>query len=230
MTAARKTPALSLTAVAEGLRSMYGTPPKPLPKDVYEAALWECVAYLVDDERRKTTFLKLRREIGLDPAAILGAPMKLLLAAIEDGGMLPAHRAEKVRKAAAIAAEVGRGEIQRLARESPKEARRVLKRFPGIADPGADWLLLLAHGQRSLAPDSNALRVLNRLGYGEEVKDYTKSYRSAAAAVASELPSDYDDLISLRQLLPHHGQETCNRSGPACDVCALAPMCRFRNG
>src|SRR2546426_12509444 len=51
---------------------------------------------------------------------------------------------------------------------SPAEARKILKRFPGIGDPGADKILLFCRGGQGLGPDSNALRVLVRLGRSEE--------------------------------------------------------------
>ena len=38
----------------------------------------------------------------------------------------------------------------------------ILKRFPGIGDPGADKILLCSRGAATLAPESNALRVLLR--------------------------------------------------------------------
>src|SRR2546422_8413212 len=55
-------------------------------------------------------------------------------------------------------------------RRSPKEANQLLQRFPGIGEPGADKILLFAGGQVSLGPDSNALRVLYRLGFGKQEK------------------------------------------------------------
>ena len=57
------------------------------------------------------------------------------------------------------------------------KARRALKRFPGIADPGADKLLLFAGVTPYLALDSNGLRVLLRLGYGEEDDAPTRETR-----------------------------------------------------
>jgi endonuclease III len=219
----------SLASVEAGLRAMYGEPPSPVPTTVFEAALWECCAYLVDDDRRAATFARLKRDIGIDPAALIAAPARQLLAAIAEGGMLPANRARKVQAAAKVALDVGVKELQRLARESPKDARRIVERFPGIGDPGADWLLLLAHGLRSVAPDSNALRVLCRLGYGQESKDYSKTYRSVTAALEPELPGSFDDCIALRQLLRRHGQETCRRTTPGCESCALASMCQYRS-
>ena len=86
--------------------------------------------------------------------------------------MLPDHRAEKVQRAAAIAAEIGVEELRRQA--AAGTGGRLLRRFPGIGEPGADRLLLLAGGKRTLAPDSNALRVLVRLGLGTAGGNYRR--------------------------------------------------------
>jgi len=139
--------------------------------------------------------------------------------------MKPLHRAEKLRACARIAQEIGVEQLRRVVSSDPAAARKLLKRFPGIGDPGADRILLLARSQASLAPESNALRVLLRLGFGEESKDYARSYRSVIASLAPELPTDFDWMIEAHQLLRRHGQEVCRRSNPRCELCPLTSGC-----
>jgi endonuclease-3 len=202
--------------------------PPPLPfSTLFEAIIWECCAYLVDDDRRAAVFDRLRKTIGVDPARILAAPSSKLQAALEEGGMNLAGRAEKLRDASTIMLEVGEKALSQLVREDPKKARKVLKRFPQVGDPGADWLLLFGGGPRAIAPESNALRVLLRLGYGEESGNYSKEYRSAEEAVGQEMPPDSTKLVQLRQLLRTHGQEICTRTKPRCEVCGLSRNCAF---
>ena len=93
--------------------------------------------------------------------------------------MRPLDRAEKVKTCAALAIEIGRDRLQKAVAAGTPEARKLLKKFPGFGDPGADRALLFGRGKRSLAPDSNALRVLLRVGFGVESPDYGRSYRSA---------------------------------------------------
>jgi endonuclease-3 len=216
---------LRLRDVVDRLRRLYGDPPAPPASDPYAVALREAVAYLVDDKRREAALAALRKQVGVKPEEILRAGTAKIAAAIADGGMLAKRRAEKVKECAEVAAEVGVRELARLAREDPKAARKVLKRFPGIGDPGADRMLLLARSMKTLAPDSNALRVLLRLGFGAEQSGYAASYRSAAEAVADELPDDFDWLVRAHGLLRLHGREMCKSSAPACGVCPLAPGC-----
>ena len=187
------------------LEQRYGRPVPP-PADPFELVLLENCAYLVDDKRRATVFRRLKRMVGTRPSAILRMPLPLLADVIRDGGMLPLRRAEKLRTA---------------------EARKILKRFPGIGNPGADKILLFCRGGLGLGPDSNALRVLVRLGYGRESSDYPRKYRSAVEAAAPELPTDFSWLIRAHQLLRRHGQEVCKRARPLCDRCPLTSGCRW---
>jgi endonuclease III len=210
------------------LEASHGTPSPPTARDPFAAVVWENAAYLVDDERRQRVFERLREQVGITPEALLAVPEGELARLIAEGGMLPAHRAAKVQKAAAIAAEIGVGELRRQA--AAGTGGRLLRRFPGIGEPGADRLMLLAGGKRTLAPDSNALRVLVRLGFGEESEDYTAQYRSAAAAVEPQLPDDFDWLLRAHQLLRRHGQEVCKRSAPRCEACPLTRVCAWFNG
>ncbi|HEY2825849.1 MAG TPA: hypothetical protein VGI83_09910 [Gemmatimonadales bacterium] len=206
------------------LKRHYGKPPKPRTTDPYHLALLEAVAYLVDDPRRYETFAALKREVGLDPMKIRETPIKRLAAVIARGGMLPPHRAQKLHDVADVVIEVGLPALRRMAKRDPVAARKVLKRFPGIGDPGADRMLLLARSLKTLAPDSNALRMLNRLGYGKDDKNYTKRYRLAAEALSAELPDDLDWLITAHLLLRRHAKETC-RENPRCRECPLFDTC-----
>jgi len=117
--------------------------------------------------------------------------------------------------------------LRRLVRRDPLAARKVLRRFPGVGEPGADKLLLFAKSRRTLAPDSNGLRVLVRIGYGTESGNYQRMYRSAAMAVEAELPADFAGLIAAHQLLRRHGQELCKRAAPRCYACPLSAGCRW---
>ena len=215
-----------LRTAFERLRHLYGRPAPP-PADPFALAIWESCAYLVSDERRARVFERIAREVGLSPRAIRSTPLPRLARLIHDGGMRPLARAEKLHAAADVALEVGVARLRRVVREAPREARAILRRFPGIGEPGVDKILLFCHGARSLAPDSNALRVLIRLGFGRDDPNYTRQYRSAAAMVAAEIPTGYAALIAMHQLLRRHGQEVCRRAAPLCDRCPLTDGCRW---
>jgi endonuclease-3 len=217
-----------LREVITRLEAHYGRPKRPYVTDPFEMILWEAAAYLVPDERRRQVYDRLVREIGTDPARLAGWPRARLAALIAEGGMQPERRAEKVRMAADLVLEIGLDELRSLIRTDPKKAKIVLRKFPGIGEPGAEKILLFNGSWKGLAPDSNALRVLNRLGFGTESENYGKTYRSAGEAVAPELPKDPGWLISAHQLLRRHGQVLCKTNAPKCGVCPLANGCPSR--
>jgi len=220
--------ALSLADVVSRLEALYGPPVPPAITDPFEMIVADSASYLVDDDRRARVFARLREEVGLDPDDILGTPTPILVGIIREGGMLPEQRAEKLAKAASTALEIGLESLRELIRTDPKKAGKLLQKFPGIGEPGADKILLFSHAKRTVGADSNVLRVLVRLGFGEgDESRYTRMYRSAAEAVAAQLPEDYSWLIAAHQLLRRHGHGICRRSSPVCEACPLADGCRW---
>jgi endonuclease III len=215
----------SLADVVSRLEAFYGAPEPPGVTDPFEMIVAENASYLVDDDRRARVLAKLRDKVGLDPEEILDTPTPVLSEVIRDGGMLPEHRVEKLVRAANLALEIGLDHLRQLVRTDPPKAAKLLKKFPGIGEPGADKLLLFSRAKRTLAPDSNALRVLVRLGFGKEDENYSRQYRSVAEAVEPHLPKDYPRLISAHQLLRRHGQEICRRGAPLCETCPLTKIC-----
>jgi len=215
-----------LIEAIHSLRRQYGKPPRLPSADPFEMVLWESCAYLVDDERRRRVYNRLLAETGADPARIAGMRTVALAALIEaDGGMQPMLRADKLQRAANLTLDVGRAELARLCRKEPIKARRTLRKFPGIGDPGADKILMVSGSLRTLGLESNGLRVLRRLGFGKASADYTKTYRSVSADVADELPRTTAGLIEAHQLLRQHGKTLCKAAAPLCGKCRLAARC-----
>jgi endonuclease-3 len=211
--------------VLDALRSLYGPPAKPL-SDPFALILWENVAYLAGDEQRAEAFALLSQKTGLIPKRILAAPDSVL-GEVARRGILAADRAERLREIASIAIEEFGGDLSRALPATPREAAKALRKFPSIGGPGAEKILLFAHQEPRLALDSNGLRVLLRLGYGQESKSYSASYRSAQSAAEAEVPAEFDALIEAHQLLRRHGQEVCRRAAPLCDRCPVTRECEY---
>ena len=203
-------PLMGLAAVVKALESSYGASP-PCVTDPFEMIVLENAAYLVDDARRLETFERLRAAIGVMPEAIAAHSRDEIAEVIAGGGMLPEHRAEKVLECARLALRVGVSET-------------TLRKFPSIGEPYADRILLFNGKKATLAPDSNALRVLLRLGYGAESKNYAKTYRSVTATTAGEL-RDAKFAQRAHFVLRRHGQELCKRSAPRCELCPIRQSC-----
>lgn len=221
MTARAKSP---LVRRLDTLEAQYGKPSDPIPRNALEWIVWENVAYLVDDERRERAFRHLKKTVGITSAKLAGAAYEKVLAAATIGGIHPELRARRLIEIGELATEHDLGTLDQLA---PKDAHRILKKFPSIGDPGAERILLACGLAPALALDSNGLRVLLRLGYGTEAKSYSTSYRSAQATASKELPEDCHARMRAHHLLRAHGQALCKRSMPDCDACPLSRDCRF---
>lgn len=216
---------IDLKTVVRRLQAAHGEPVRPPVSDVFGLIVWEIAVYLVSDERRRAVFEALEREVGVTPEAILAAPRDTLVETIRDGGMLGEHRAAKLVEAAELAIAIGDG-FESVLGLPTAQAKKILQRFPGIGEPGAEKLLLFTRGERVLAPDSNGLRVLQRLGFCSEGKDYRASYRAARDAVAEKLPDDDPAwLVEAHLLLRIHGKELCKNTKPKCEACPMNDDC-----
>jgi endonuclease-3 len=216
---------VTLTEILDRLESRYGRPKPPELRDPFEMILWENVVYLADDEARGKAFRALQKEIGTQPAEVLRASRDRLLRISSLAGILPEQCMEKVRDAAEIAQREFGGDLRPVLRLPLAEAKRALRKFPGIGDPGAEKILLFAGAHPFLALESNGIRVLLRLGYGEERKSYGTAYRLVQQAAGKEAPEDCAWRVRAHQLFRRHGQDTCKRSDPLCEQCSLAREC-----
>lgn len=218
-----------LPVIIKQLEAFYGTPDPPEVTDPWEMIVWENVAYLVDDKRRHEAMETLREQVGINAEELRAAPASQLLGAASRG-IVPEQSVEKLRRCAEIALEEFGGDLQPILRRPLAQAKKALKRFPSIGDPGAEKILLFGHAQPILALDSNGLRVLVRLGFGEENPNYAKTYRQVQEAISQDIIKEYAWLIKAHQLLRQHGQEVCKRSKPRCKNCPLISECPWPSG
>jgi endonuclease-3 len=209
------------------LQAGYGRPQPPTITDPLEMILFENVAYLVSDEQRQAAFAALRDRVGTRPAPILAAPRAALLEVAKLGGMHPDRRVDRLRLVAQIARVEFQCDVRRVLKQPLAQARRALKMFPGIGALGAEKILLFSKTHPILALESNGLRALVRLGFGQESRSYAATYRSVQQALQDQIKLDCAWLIRAHQLLRRHGQELCRRTEPLCSYCPLTRLCRY---
>ncbi len=217
---------ITFSKLVDKLQQHYGALAPPPSTDPLELIIWENIAYLASDERRAAAFAALKRDIGTRPEQILAAKHSAL-AAIGKAGILPDISAEKLLAIAKIAHEEFDSDLRSVLKKPLPQAKKALKKFPSIGDPGAEKILLLTRSYPLMALDSNGLRVLCRVGFAEEQKNYSATYRLVQDAIRGQLPGDYDSLIRAHQLLRQHGQELCKRSKPLCAECPVRNGCTF---
>jgi len=217
----------NLKKIIERLARYYGPASSRITDDPFELLLLESVAYLVSDERRQQAFNLLRKLAGTKPHEVLAASKEDLLRVTKLGGMAPEQRAARLREIALIATTEFGGDLRNALELPLRKAKQALRKFPGIGEPGAEKILLFTRTHPVLALDSNGLRVLLRLGFGEEKKNYSTTYAAVREAIADQLTDNYDWLINAHFLLRQHGKELCKTSKPLCDKCPLRKSCVY---
>jgi endonuclease-3 len=130
-------PTITFFKVVDKLQQHYGAPAPPPSTDPMELIIWENIAYLANDKRRAEAFAILKRTIGTRPDQILAAQHSAL-AAIGTAGILPDVSAEKLLNIAKIAYEEFDSDLRAALKNPLLLARKALKRFPSIGDPGAE--------------------------------------------------------------------------------------------
>lgn len=219
---------ITLRDAVKLLKKHYGRPLPPVTADPFELVLWENVAYLASPTRRREAFEHLKATVGTTPAAIMAADAGIL-EQVTAHGILKGTFAAKLHECARIAVNEFGGDLAAVVRRSPATAKRALRAFPGIGEPGAEKILLFAGLQPLLAPDSNGLRVLVRVGLVEEEKSYARTY-VAAREVANDLPAKPGAMLEAHLLLAKHGRVLCKRGVPSCGICPLAAGCAYACG
>jgi endonuclease-3 len=217
----------SLKKIVRKLKAHYGPQTPPKTGDAFEILLWENVAYLVDDAKRENAFDELQKTVGLKPPDIVNASNAELDRATILGGVAPRQRSARIKECALIALNEFGGDLASQLKLPLAQAIKALRQFPGIGEPGAEKVLLFTKTHPVLALDSNGLRVLLRLGFGSEKKNYSASYKSVREAIAGECGSDCDTLIETHQLLRLHGKSICKTNKPRCEQCPVNSICEF---
>jgi endonuclease III len=212
------------------LESYYGTLHPTAPTDPYEFLIWWQCGYPPSEERCAKGWQAIIERIGIAPKRIISSSRAKLAAALAAGGMVPAVRAVRLKEIATRVVEEHCGDLRSsLASSSATQARKLLKTFPGIGNPGADRILLFALIEPVAAVPSACPHVLVRVTEGPVGDKYAATY-AAAQQMQNALPAAFDARIRGYLLLSRHGRELCKRTNPSCQRCPLRAECAFAKG
>jgi endonuclease III len=213
------------------LEAFYGPQEPGWPTDPYLFIVWWLCGYPASDAACAKGWASLEKTIGVEPEALLAANPGKLAAALKPGGMVPELRAMRLKEVAErVQKEFGGDLREALKGLSIPEIRAALKKFPNIADPGADRILLFAGISPVAAVPSNCPHVLVRMRLGRERENYAVNYKEAQAIIAKEVPAKFDARSRAYLLLKRHGQQVCKRTNPKCGECPVASSCAFFAG
>ena len=221
---------LNVASVLDKLEAHYGPLEPCWPVDPYEFLIWWHCGYPASDATCAKGWNALRREVGIEPRTILAASQAKLAHALRAGGMVPELRAMRLHQIAQRVMHEFDGDLTAGLAASASDVRKALKKFPGIADPGADRILLFGHLQPVAAVPSNCPQVLVRIQFGLERENYGVNYREAQKMIEAELTKQFQSRRRAYLLLKEHGQTICKRSKPKCDQCPVSANCAYFAG
>ncbi|HKN76873.1 MAG TPA: hypothetical protein VJW94_16980 [Candidatus Acidoferrum sp.] len=227
-----------LRGVLDALEKHYGKQTSVGPSDPYEMILSVNCGYPATDTSCAKGYEALKREVGIKTDAILAAPKAKLAKLMRLGGIVPELRAERLKTIAKIVNEELGGDLrwslEKLLQEGKngegkgiRLAKKALKEFPVIGDPGADKIFLFAELAPIAAVPSACVAVPQRILFGDEDKNYATGYRAAQEAMAAELPETFDTRQRAYLLLKRHGAEICKRTKPKCEICPVSGICAY---
>jgi endonuclease III len=215
-----------LSAILDTLESFHGPQAPPCPTDPYLFLVWWHCGYPASEERCGRGWKSLNEEIGTSPERLLATPSSRLSRALEPGGMIPELRAGRLKQIAQQVQEQCNGDLNAALRRIPlNKARALLKKFPGIADPGADRILLFGEIATIAAVPSSCPQVLVRIESGRTHESYDADYREAQQIIQKEVPETFAARTRAYLLIQRHGQRICKRSSPQCRMCPIAGAC-----
>lgn len=126
-------------------------------------------------------------------------------------------KARDIVRCAQVLLEKHGGELPRTMEE--------LTALPGVGRKTANLILGdVFHVPGSVVVDTHCIRLSNRLGLVDELKDPAKIERELRAALPPERSSDFCHCVVL------HGRAVCDARRPKCSECCVRHLCRHFSG
>ena len=216
--------------ILDQLEAHYGPQTPNWPVDPYLFIVWWHCGYPASDAACIRGWEALNNEVGTGLEQILAATPAKLAHALKPGGMVPELRAMRLKEIAARLKDEFGGDVRSGLVGPVSDVRKKLKKFPNIADPGADRILLFAEIAPLAAVPSNCPHVLVRIRSGQERENYGVTYREAQEAIAAGVPEKFSARQRAFLLLKRHGQELCKRTKPKCEQCPVSADCAYFSG
>jgi endonuclease-3 len=209
------------------LERAYGTPEAELGNkcDPLDEAIYIVLSFQTDLARFAGTWRRLRAAYG-SWRALERAPARRIACILREGG-LQHQKARTIKRLLGSVRDLnGELTLDPLRKISDADAEQVLTRLPGLSWKGARCVLLYSLDRDAFPVDSNAFRVLKRVGVlrGHAVYRRKSLHDSLQRIVTTERRR------SLHVNLVVHGQRVCRPIAPLCAQCPLNKVCSMNLG
>ncbi|MGN1014117.1 MAG: endonuclease III domain-containing protein [Butyricicoccus sp.] len=105
----------------------------------------------------------------------------------------------------------------------PSTMKELLK-IPGVGRKTANLILGDIFHQPAIVTDTHCIRLSNRIGLVDGIKEPGKVEKALLPIVPPEASSDFCHRLVL------HGRAVCTARKPYCEKCCLAAICKFATG
>ncbi len=200
------------TAILAGLRELYpDARPELNFRDPYETLVAVMLsAQCTDKQVNKVT-----------PALFERYPTVQAMAAASVEDVYPMVKSCGFKTKASNIVEACRLILQNHGGEVPGDMK-ALTALPGVGQKTANVVLANAFGVPTIAVDTHVFRVSNRLGLAN-AKNVEKTEEQLKKAIPK------NDWVDAHHWLSLPGRRVCHARNPACETCALRPLCKAAN-
>jgi endonuclease III len=217
-----------LDEILDTLEAFHGRQSPGWPTDPYLFLVWWHCGYPPSEERCTAGWRALTAAIGSTAAQLLRATRARLARALKTGGLVPELRAQRLQAIARAVQDAFGSDLHGVLAKRPESAaRKILKSFPGIGNPGADRILLFSAIAPVAAVPSSCPHVAPRLDRGPEPAAYPATYAHAQRLLEAQLPATFAARTRAYLLLQVHGQRLCRRTRPRCGECPVSGVCAY---
>ena len=210
---------VSTPEILDLLEAYYGLQEPSWPTEPFHFLIWWHCGYPASDTNCSKGWASLVKTIGITPSQLHAASVDTLANTLAPGGMIPLIRSQRIK---AIVQQIETrfdGDLAGWLSVNRPSARKTLKTFPGISDPGADRILLFGDIAPLAAVPSGCPHVLARIQHGSEADSYVANYKAAKKEISRDVAEDFSSRKRAYLLLKRHGQALCKPRAPICGIC-----------
>ena len=209
-----------LEEVMNLLRREYGVPSREKREEPLESLIQVILSQNTNDKNRDRAYSELMKKFS-GPKEIMESGVDEISDVISVAG-LHNTKAERIKGALEkIKEENGKLSLEFLDDMDVEEAKKWLRKLPGVGPKSAAVVLNFTFGKNAFPVDTHVLRVSKRLGLVPEDTSRSKAHRLLEKAVPGKRMHEFH--INLIR----HGRKICKARSPACDICTLSEICQY---